>query len=153
MDSTGEPSAGFSRLLRADIKSRASACASADRGRWTAIWSPSKSALKPEVTSGLTWIAWPSISFGWKAWIDKRCKVGARFSRTYLPWITSSKASQTTGSPESIRRWALWMLWACSHSISFEITNGLNNSRAIVFGRPHWSIDSSGPDTMTERPE
>ena len=31
--------------------------------------------------------------------------------------------------------------------------NGLNSSRAIFFGRPHWFSFSSGPTTMTERPE
>ena len=29
----------------------------------------------------------------------------------------------------------------------------LEESRAISFGRPHWWIFSSGPATMTERPE
>ena len=31
--------------------------------------------------------------------------------------------------------------------------NGLNSSNAIFFGKPHWWSLSSGPVTMTERPE
>ena len=31
--------------------------------------------------------------------------------------------------------------------------NGLNSSSAIFFGRPHWCSFSSGPVTITERPE
>ena len=33
------------------------------------------------------------------------------------------------------------------------ITKGLNSSSAISLGRPHWYIFSSGPTTITERPE
>ena len=33
-------------------------------GTWTAIWSPSKSALNAVQTSGCSWIALPSISTG-----------------------------------------------------------------------------------------
>jgi hypothetical protein len=33
------------------------------------------------------------------------------------------------------------------------MTNGLNSSRAISLGRPHWCSLSVGPATMTERPE
>src|SRR5437016_3886770 len=42
---SGAPWAGERMLLEDSIRIRASACASADSGRWTAIWSPSKSAL------------------------------------------------------------------------------------------------------------
>jgi hypothetical protein len=42
---TGRPSAGLRMLLLDSMRIRASAWASADSGRWTAIWSPSKSAL------------------------------------------------------------------------------------------------------------
>ena len=51
-------------------------------GRCTAIWSPSKSALKPLQTSGWMRMALPSISTGSKAWMPMRCKVGARLSST-----------------------------------------------------------------------
>ena len=60
----------------------ASTCASIDSGRWTAIWSPSKSALKPLQTSGWMRIALPSTSTGSNAWMPMRCSVGARFSST-----------------------------------------------------------------------
>ncbi len=59
---TGRPSAGLRMLLVESIRIRASACASADSGRCTAIWSPSKSALNAEQTSGWIWMALPSIS-------------------------------------------------------------------------------------------
>ena len=49
---TGRPSAGLRMLLVESISTRASAWASADNGRWTAIWSPSKSALNAAQTSG-----------------------------------------------------------------------------------------------------
>ena len=42
---SGAPCAGDRMLFDDSISSRASAWASADSGRWTAIWSPSKSAL------------------------------------------------------------------------------------------------------------
>ncbi len=42
---SGAPWAGDRMLLDESIRIRASAWASALSGRWTAIWSPSKSAL------------------------------------------------------------------------------------------------------------
>jgi hypothetical protein len=50
----GEPCAGERMLFEESISTLASACASADSGTWTAIWSPSKSALKAWQTSGWT---------------------------------------------------------------------------------------------------
>ena len=94
-NATGLPSAGLRMLLVDNIKTRASAWASALNGRWTAIWSPSKSALKAAQTSGCNWIALPSISCGSKAWIPSRCRVGARFNNTGCSLITSSSTSQT----------------------------------------------------------
>ncbi len=79
---TGLPSDGFRMLLDESIRIRASAWASADSGRCTAIWSPSKSALNAEQTSGWIWMALPSISCGSKAWMPRRCRVGARLSST-----------------------------------------------------------------------
>src|SRR5258707_990160 len=61
---TGLPSAGLRMLFVDSIKILASACASADSGTCTAIWSPSKSALKAVQTSGWIWIALPSTSCG-----------------------------------------------------------------------------------------
>ena len=42
-------------------------------------------------------IASPSMSSGSKAWIERRCSVGARFSSTGWPLVTSSRMSQTSG--------------------------------------------------------
>ena len=78
------------------IRIRASACASALSGRWTAIWSPSKSALNAWQTSGWTWIALPSTSTGSNAWMPRRWSVGARLRSTGCSWMTSSSTSQTS---------------------------------------------------------
>ncbi len=150
---TGRPSAGLRMLLVESIRIRASACASADSGRCTAIWSPSKSALNAVQTSGWIWMALPSISCGSKAWMPRRCRVGARFSRTGCSAMTSSSTSQTTGRARSTIRFADLMFCAWLRSTSRFITNGLKSSSAICLGRPHWCSLSWGPTTMTERPE
>jgi hypothetical protein len=93
----GAPLAGDSTLLVDIISTRASSWASSESGTWTAIWSPSKSALKAEQTSGCSWIALPSISVGSNAWMPRRCSVGARLSSTGCSRITSSRMSQTSG--------------------------------------------------------
>src|SRR5512135_1886155 len=62
----GLPLAGDRILLVDIISTRASSWASSESGTWTAIWSPSKSALKAVQTSGCSWIALPSISTGSK---------------------------------------------------------------------------------------
>ena len=79
---TGPPSWGRSRLLAESMSTRASVWASADRGTWTAIWSPSKSALKAVHTRGWSLMARPSTSTGSKAWMPRRWSVGARLSMT-----------------------------------------------------------------------
>ncbi len=149
----GRPCAGDSTLLVDSIRILASACASAESGTWTAIWSPSKSALKAVHTSGWIWMALPSTSTGSKAWMPSRCSVGARFSITGCSLMTSSSTSHTWGRARSTIRLALLMFWARLRSTSRFMTNGLNSSSAICFGRPHWCRRSSGPTTMTERPE
>jgi len=78
----GAPLAGEKMLFVASIRVHASTCASRDSGRCTAIWSPSKSALKPAHTSGCSLMALPSMSSGSKAWIPMRWSVGARLSST-----------------------------------------------------------------------
>ena len=149
----GSPLAGDSRFLVESRICRASATASRLRGTCTAIWSPSKSALKAAQTSGWSWTAEPSMSTGWKAWMPSRWRVGARLSSTGRSWMTSSSTSQTSGRARSTMRLALLMLWARPFATSECMTNGLNSSSAIFLGRPHWCSFSSGPTTMTERPE
>ena len=68
----GRPCAGERMLFDESMRMRASACASTESGRCTAIWSPSKSALKAVQTSGCSWMALPSISTGSKAWMPRR---------------------------------------------------------------------------------
>ena len=68
----GWPLAGCRMLLVDIISTRASSCASRDSGTWTAIWSPSKSALNAAQTSGCSWIALPSIRVGSNAWMPRR---------------------------------------------------------------------------------
>ena len=48
----GAPLAGDRMLFDDSISTDASICASGDSGMWTAIWSPSKSALNAVQTSG-----------------------------------------------------------------------------------------------------
>jgi hypothetical protein len=58
---TARPLANPNQVLLVDIISTlASTCASIDKGRCTAIWSPSKSALKPLHTSGWMRMALPT---------------------------------------------------------------------------------------------
>ncbi len=149
----GRPWAGDRMLCAESIRMRASACASAESGRCTAIWSPSKSALNAVQTSGWIWMALPSTSTGSKAWMPRRWSVGARFRNTGCSLMTSSSTSQTCGRARSTMRFADLMFCANSRSTSRFITNGLNSSSAICFGRPHCCSLSCGPTTMTERPE
>jgi len=67
--------------------------------------------------------------------------------------MTSSSTSQTSGTIESTSFFAALMFWTWLRSTSRLMMNGLKSSRAISFGRPHWCSLSSGPATMTERPE
>ena len=150
---TGRPSAGLRMLFEDSMRMRASACASADSGTCTAIWSPSKSALNAVQTSGWIWMALPSTSCGSKAWMPRRCSVGARLSSTGCSVMTSSSTSHTTERWRSTIRLADLMFWAWSRSTRRFMTNGLNSSSAICLGRPHWCSLSCGPTTMTERPE
>src|SRR6218665_1064472 len=78
----GSPEAGNSTLFEASISVRASICASTDSGTCTAIWSPSKSALNAEQTSGCSCIALPSIRIGSNACMPQRCSVGPRVDLT-----------------------------------------------------------------------
>ena len=149
----GSPDFGCKILLDPSIRSLASAWASSDNGTWTAIWSPSKSALNAVHTNGCKRIALPPTKIGSNAWIPNLCSVGARFNNTGCSLITSSTISQTCGSRLSINLLAALILWAISLSTKPLITCGLNNSRAISFGIPHWYILSDGPTTITLRPE
>ena len=150
---SGRPWAGLSTLLADSMSTLASAWDSADSGRCTAIWSPSKSALKAAHTSGWIWIALPSTSTGSKAWMPSRCRVGARLSNTGCSWMASSRTSHTCGRRRSTMRLADLMLGANSASTSFFMTKGLNSSRAMILGSPHCWKRSVGPTTITDRPE
>ena len=121
----GDPFAGFKILCEASINSCDSKIASGPNGRWTAIWSPSKSALKAVQTNGWTCIALPSINIGWKAWIPNLCNVGALFKRTGCPLRTFSKISHTKGSLLSIIFFADLTVLTIPLSINFLIIKGL----------------------------
>ena len=77
----GCPVAGEEQLLDDIIKALASAWVLKDKGIWTPIWSPSKSALKAEHTNGCSCMAFPGIIVGWNACIPTLCSVGALFKR------------------------------------------------------------------------
>ncbi len=100
----GLPLAGDRMLFVDIIRTRASSWASRLSGTCTAIWSPSKSALKAAQTSGWSWMALPSISLGSNAWMPRRCRVGARLSSTGCSRITSSSTSHTAGCSRSTMR-------------------------------------------------
>ena len=140
-------------FLLANINSLASNKACSEIGTWTAIWSPSKSALNGVHTNGCNLIAFPLTKTGSKAWIDKRCNVGARFNKTNLPLIASATYGQITGSWSSIIFLACLTVVASFLAIKSWIIQGSNNFAAISRGIPHWYILSSGPTTITERPE
>jgi len=78
------------------IKTLASSWASKLSGMWTAIWSPSKSALKAAHTKGWSSIAIPSINFASKAWTPNLWRVGALFKRIGCSLIICSNESQTS---------------------------------------------------------
>ena len=67
--------------------------------------------------------------------------------------MTTSRASHTSGLARSTDLRAALMLPTAPVSTRRFMTKGLNSSRAISLGRPHWYIFSSGPTTITERPE
>ena len=133
----GDPLAGFKILWDANINNCDSRIASGPKGKWTAIWSPSKSALNAVQTNGCTWIALPSIRIGWKAWIPNLCKVGALFNKTGCPFKTFSKISHTNGSLLSIIFFADFTVLTIPLSINFLTMKGLYSSAAISFGIPH----------------
>ena len=93
----GLPFAGERMLFVLIMSTRASICASTQSGTWTAIWSPSKSALNAAQTSGCSWMALPSMSTGSNAWMPRRWSVGARFRSTGCSLMTSSRMSHTSG--------------------------------------------------------
>ena len=108
----GFPLDGDKILLVLIINTLASSCASKLNGTCTAIWSPSKSALKAVHTSGCNWIDLPSIKIGSKACIPNLWRVGALFNKTGCSLITSYKISQTLGSSFSTSFFAALIVFA-----------------------------------------
>src|SRR3979490_1300554 len=68
--------------------------------------------------------------------MPRRCRGGARLSSTGCSVMTSSRTSHTTGRARSTMRLALLMFCAWLRSTSRFMTNGLNSSSAMAFGRP-----------------
>ena len=58
--------------------------------------------------------------------------------------MTSSSTSQTSGIIESTIFLAALMFCTDLRSTSRAMMNGLNSSRAISLGSPHWWMRSSG---------
>ena len=97
-------------------------------------------------------MALPSTSTGSNAWRPRRWSVGARFSSTGCSWMTSSRTSQTSGIIESTIFLAALILDGLAldeprHDERLEELEGhqLGQAALVIF--------SSGPATMTERPE
>ena len=140
-------------LLVDIINTLASNWASKLSGIWTAIWSPSKSALKAAHVNGCNSIASPSINLGSNAWTPSLCKVGALFNITGCSLTITSNASHTASPSFSTIFFACFIVEASPNLLSLAYKNGLNNSKAIFFGSPHsWSF-KSGPTTITDLPE
>ena len=123
------------------------------KGTCTAIWSPSKSALNAAQVNGWSSIASPSISFGSKAWTPRRWSVGALFRRTGCSLTINSKASQTAFVSFSTSFFACLIVETRPNLFNLAYKNGLNNSSAIFFGKPHSCSFKSGPTTITDLPE
>jgi hypothetical protein len=87
----GSPIAGDRRFIWENISKRASAWASKDKGRWTAIWSPSKSALKPLHTNGCKQI----VVFG---------------SIFYLDYIREATSGRLNRYKQEVS-WAIFLGW------------------------------------------
>ena len=98
-------------------------------------------------------MASPSISTGSNAWIERRCRVGARLSMTVWPRVTSSRMSQTWSSSRSIIFLALRTVWTTPIALRRRMMKGSKSTSAIFLGRPHWFMRRPGPITMTDRPE
>ena len=65
----------------------------------------------------------------------------------------NSNASQTSFLSLSTNFFACLMVDAKPNLFNLAYKNGLNNSRAIFFGRPHSCSFKSGPTTITDLPE
>ena len=120
---------------------------------WTAIWSPSKSALNAAQVKGCSSIASPSINFGSNACTPSLCRVGALFKITGCSLTINSRASQTSGLSFSTNFFACLIVDANPNLLSLAYKNGLNSSNAIFFGKPHSCSFKSGPTTITDLPE
>src|SRR5215212_8635543 len=83
--------------------------------------------------------------------MPRRCRVGARLSRTGCWWMTSSSTSQTSGIIDSTIFFAALMFWTALRSTSWAMMNGLKSSSAMSFGRPHWCSRRLGPETLAEQ--
>ena len=149
----GFPFDGLKMLLVDIIKTRASSWASKLKGICTAIWSPSKSALKAAQTKGCNSIALPSINLASKACTPSLWSVGALFKITGCSRIMNSNASQTSLLSFSTSLFACLIVVAKPSLSNLAYRNGLKSSSAIFFGKPHWCSLSSGPTTITDLPE
>ena len=146
------PLDGLNILFVDIINTRASNWASKLKGMWTAIWSPSKSALKAEHTRGCNSIALPSINLASKACTPSLCNVGALFSITGCSLTIVSSASQTSPFSFSTNLFACLIVVAKPSLSNLAYKKGLNNSTAIFLGSPHWWSFNSGPATITDLP-
>ena len=149
----GLPFEGLKILFVDIIKTLASNCASKLNGTCTAIWSPSKSALKAAHVKGCSSIALPSISLGSNACTPSLWRVGALFNITGCSLTINSNASQTSFRSLSTNFFACLIVDASPNLFNLAYRNGLNSSKAIFFGKPHSCNFRSGPTTITDLPE
>jgi hypothetical protein len=102
----GSPSEGLSRFGGASISLRASSTAFCESGTCTAIWSPSKSALKAEQTSGMDVDRLALHQHRLKGLDTQAVQRRRTVQQTGPVLMTSSSTSQTSGRWRSIMRLA-----------------------------------------------
>ena len=103
----------------------ASACASAPSGRWTAIWSASKSALEGAAHERVQLDGLALDELGLEGLDAQAVQGGARLSSTGCSRMTSARTSQTLGLARSTMRLAALTFWASLSSTSRFMTKGL----------------------------
>jgi len=106
--------------------------------------------LKAGQTRGCILIVFHDISLILKASIESLCNVGARFNKTYLSLITSSKNFKAIGDQSLISFSACFGVYTIFLSISLPMIKGVNIFTAIYIGKPHSSNLKSGPTVIID---
>jgi len=138
-------------LCEASIRTEASICASGESGMCTAIWSPSKSALKAVQTSGWILMALPSTSTGSNAWIPRRWRsVRGSADGVVLDDLFEDVQTMAPAARPSLR---LLDGGAMAGLLQPVIDEGLEELERHLLGQAALVQLQLGATTITERPE